>query len=65
MVAVKVLKYYEVIEMLGISRSKLYEMINPRSPRYCAAFPKRIRIGGSVGWFEHEVKAWVMSCQEQ
>ncbi|MCR6741708.1 AlpA family phage regulatory protein, partial [Aeromonas dhakensis] len=46
----------DVVKMLGISRSKLYDMLNPKSPRFDATFPKRIRIGAnSVGFLEHEV----------
>ncbi|MGL6013886.1 MAG: helix-turn-helix transcriptional regulator [Shewanella oncorhynchi] len=55
----------DVVKMLGISRSKLYDMLNPKSPRFDATFPKRIRIGAnSVGFLEHEVSQWVISRQE-
>jgi prophage regulatory protein len=45
---------------LRISRSTIYDKINPKSPRYDATFPKPIRLGGSaVGWLAHEVDAWL------
>lgn len=45
---------------LGLSRSTIYDKINPKSPRYDASFPKPIRLGGAaVGWLAHEVDAWL------
>ncbi|WP_330544144.1 AlpA family phage regulatory protein [Aeromonas hydrophila] len=63
--SIKVMRCSDVVKMLGISRSKLYDMLNPKSPRFDATFPKRIRIGAnSVGFLEHEVSQWVISRQE-
>ncbi|MCR6741262.1 AlpA family phage regulatory protein [Aeromonas dhakensis] len=63
--SIKVMRCSDVVNMLGISRSKLYDMLNPKSPRFDATFPKRIRIGAnSVGFLEHEVSQWVISRQE-
>lgn len=45
---------------LGLSRSTIYDKINPKSPRYDATFPKPIRLGGcAVGWLTHEVDEWL------
>jgi prophage regulatory protein len=45
---------------LRLSRSTIYDKINPKSPRYDATFPKPIRLGGcAVGWLTHEVDAWI------
>lgn len=47
---------------VGLSRSTIYDKINPKSPRYDATFPKPIRLGGgAVGWLEHEVTEWLNS----
>ncbi|HHQ4755461.1 TPA: helix-turn-helix transcriptional regulator [Aeromonas hydrophila] len=63
--SIKVMRCSDVVKMLGISRSKLYDMLNPKSPRFDVTFPKRIRIGAnSVGFLEHEVSQWVISRQE-
>ena len=44
------------------SKSSLYDIQNPRSPHFDPTFPKRRYIGArSVGWFEHEVDAWLLS----
>lgn len=51
--------------LFGISRSKLYEMLNPRSPRFCPTFPEPIRLSasprGAVGFWRDEVEAWCES----
>ena len=61
----KVLRNNDPIETLGISKSKFFEMQNPKSPRFEPTFPKRIRIGAnSVGYLEHEIMEWILSRQE-
>lgn len=44
-----------------LSRSTIYDKINPDSPRYDESFPKPIRLGNgaAVGWIEHEVDGWL------
>lgn len=45
---------------LRLSRSTIYDKINPKSSRYDASFPKPIRLGGcAVGWLTHEVDDWL------
>jgi prophage regulatory protein len=45
---------------LRLSRSTIYDKINPKSPRYDASFPKPIRLGGcAVGWLTHEIDEWL------
>ncbi len=46
-----------------LSRSTIYDKINPASPRYDASFPKPIRLGNgaAVGWIESEVENWLQS----
>ena len=48
---------------LKLSRSTIYDKINPDSPRYDASFPKPIRlgVGAAVGWIESEVDDWLRS----
>jgi len=59
---VKVLRWRQVVSMIGISRSSLYARISPTSPQYDHSFPSRVRIGShSVGWLEHEIVAWIES----
>ncbi|MGQ0618301.1 MAG: helix-turn-helix transcriptional regulator [Panacagrimonas sp.] len=60
---VHILRRSDLEARLRISRSTIYDKINPRSPRYDASFPKPIHLGGgaAVGWIESEVSAWLQS----
>lgn len=58
--AICILRRRDLEERLRLSRSTIYDKINPKSPRYDASFPKPIRLGGSaVGWLAHEVDDWL------
>ena len=47
---------------IGVSRSTIYDWMNPNSPRYDCTFPKPFKIGSSaVGWLEESVNEWIMS----
>ena len=51
-----------VIEITAISRSTIYEMINPKSNYYDASFPKPIRLTETrIGWVSQEVYDWIES----
>lgn len=54
------LRMKHMLTKLGISRSSIYEKINPKSPRYDPSFPKPIKLGAAaIGWVEEEVDQWV------
>lgn len=62
----KVLRSREVIDDLGISDSSFYDKQNPKSPRFDPTFPAKIRLGpNSVGFFAHEIEAWIKSRMER
>lgn len=48
---------------LKLSRSTIYDKINPDSPRYDSSFPRPVRLGNgsAVGWVESEVEDWLRS----
>lgn len=52
-----VLSYKELKSLKGIpySRQHLYRL------EEAGAFPKRIRIGAKIGWYEHEIDEWLQS----
>lgn len=59
-----VLRMKQMTQKLSISRSSIYEKMNPKSPRFDATFPKPIRLGAaSVGWLENQVDEWLVSRQ--
>ena len=50
----------ELSQLLGISRSTIYEKMNPLSKYYDATFPKPVRLGsGSVGWRSSAIDKWL------
>ncbi|MCD6619983.1 AlpA family phage regulatory protein [Aeromonas veronii] len=45
-----------------MSRSWIYERINPKSPRFDPSFPRPVRVGTSaIGWRESSVDIWIQS----
>lgn len=68
---VRILRLKDVIQRTGLSRSTIYEWVNPKSQYYDASFPKPIRLSmgkagkaGAVGWLESAVNHWIQSrCQ--
>lgn len=58
---VKILRMRALTAKLGISRSTIYDWLNPKSDRYDATFPKQRRLGRqSVGWLEAELDQWLL-----
>lgn len=59
--ALTILRRRDLEVRLRLSRSTIYDKINPASPRYDANFPKPIRLGNgsAVGWIESEVDGWL------
>ncbi|AVV38786.1 hypothetical protein C9381_16985 [Pantoea vagans] len=58
----RILRMSELTKLLGISRSSIYEKLNPKSRYYDADFPKPVRLGvASVGWRSISVEEWIAS----
>ena len=59
---IRILRMTELTVMLGISRSSIYEKLNPRSKYYDQDFPKPIKLGAaSVGWQYASIEKWLVS----
>lgn len=60
-----ILRRKQVEVKIGLSRSTIYDRIDPNSPRYDSTFPKPIKLGGGknppIGFIESEVNAWITS----
>lgn len=55
-----ILRRRDLETRLKLSRSTIYDRLNPKSPHYDATFPKPISLGRSaVGWVESEVEGWL------
>ncbi|MDD5300368.1 MAG: AlpA family transcriptional regulator [Gallionella sp.] len=61
-VTLTILRRKQVEARTGLSRSTIYDKINPMSPRHDPTFPKQVKLGAdAVGWLEGEVNAWLQS----
>lgn len=60
MLSNKVLRRKDVESLLSISRSTIYDKMNPKSSRYDKDFPRPIKLSlNAVGWFEQDVYNWL------
>lgn len=59
--SLKCLTLKELMQLTGISRSSIYDRINPRSQRYDPQFPKPIKFGHLTRWHLSEVDSWIQS----
>lgn len=51
-----------VIQLTGLSRSTIYEMLKPKSKYYDPTFPKKVELTvGRVGWVAKEISDWIDS----
>ncbi len=58
----KVLRMKQLVAVVGLGKSTVYDYLNPKSPRYDPTFPKPVKLGASaVGWIDHEVTVWLES----
>jgi prophage regulatory protein len=58
----QILRMAEVTRRVGLSKSTIYDRINPKSTRYDNTFPKPIKIGlSAVGWLEDHINGWIES----
>ena len=52
----------EFAAMISLSRSTIYDRLNPKSPRFDPTFPRPIKLGASaIGWHLVDVAAWISS----
>ena len=56
----KIYRIKDLISVTGLSRSTIYDKLNPKSPRYDSSFPKKIKLGvRAVGWFKEDIMNWL------
>ena len=59
---VVVIRLKDVITRTGLSRSAVYDRLDPDSKRHDPSFPLQIRLGASgraVGWISNELDGWL------
>lgn len=60
--AMQILRMAEVTRRVGLSKSTIYDRINPKSTRYDDTFPKPIKIGlSAIGWLDEHINSWIES----
>ena len=58
----RVIRLRACLDIIGLARSTVFDITNPKSPRYDPTFPRKLRIGlRAVGWLEHEIYQWLES----
>ena len=58
--AIRILRLKQVLEITGLSKSTVYDLLNPKSPRHDANFPRSIQLTqSSVGWLASEINEWI------
>lgn len=60
----RIIRMRQLTEMISVSRSTIYDWMNPKSPRYNSDFPVPRRLSkslksGACGWIESEVLHWL------
>ncbi len=65
----RVIRIREVTWLTGLSRSTIYDRINPTSCRFDPKFPRPFKLGGyqttAVGWSESEIYGWLKNQMER
>ena len=51
----RILRTKDIIDMLSIGESTLYDWLQHKSPRYKSDFPKPIKIGSKNAWLESDI----------
>lgn len=60
--AILILRLPQLLQKIGICRSKVYSLLDASSRYYDKDFPKPIRLGlRSVGWNLAEVESWLQT----
>lgn len=57
-----ILRLKQLQARIGLGRSAIYYLMDPRSPYFDSQFPRSIKLGKhSIGWVESEVNTWLES----
>lgn len=58
----RIIRIKELSALIGLSRSTIYDRLNPKSQRFDPTFPKPIKLGASaIGWHSAAVQQWINS----
>lgn len=56
----RILRLPEFLRTIGLSKSGVYDRLDPKSPRHDPTFPKKIKLSTrAVGFSERETSEWL------
>lgn len=56
----RLLRLPEVKQQVGLGRSSIYALLDPRSPRHDPTFPKPVQLGPrAIAFSERELDSWI------
>ncbi|ATY82053.1 AlpA family phage regulatory protein [Aeromonas veronii] len=63
-VTCRIIRMPELTRLIGLSRSTIYDRLNPESKRFDPTFPPPLKLGRSaVGWHLGAVLEWIDALQ--
>ncbi|MCU0840159.1 MAG: AlpA family phage regulatory protein [Thiobacillaceae bacterium] len=58
--ALNIIRRKQLEKKIGLSRSAIYDRLNPKSPNFDPSFPRPIPLGArAVGFVESECDSWL------
>lgn len=62
----QIIRLKELTEMLGLSKSTIYDKQDPKSPRFDSSFPQKVHLGArSVGYILKDIEEWLKSIKSK
>ena len=58
---IQMLRLPELIKLIGLSRSSIYDRLNRRAKRYDPNFPRPLKLNKASRWLLSEVEEWIES----
>ena len=56
----RILRLPEFLNTVGLSKSAIYDRLDPKSPRHDPTFPKKIKLSyRAIGFSENETARWL------
>ncbi|GJA33839.1 helix-turn-helix transcriptional regulator [Aeromonas caviae] len=60
----RIIRLKELSHLIALSRSTIYDRMNPKSKRYDPSFPKPLKLGESaIGWQLGDIMSWIKNLQ--
>ena len=62
---VRIIRMQELIGTIGLSKSTIYNRMDPRSKWYDKNFPLAIKLGKSaIGWRSSDIEMWILTLSQ-